>query len=199
MVMVTPRVGDLGVDRTNALFISAALGSGERIGVAPVMLQRRNLRSVRTRRKVFQAKVYADGSGARGKVVHNFALKRDVPPTPSVLNESAAFTNTFDLSRLPEAVFAAQVMKGVTLYLGAVPHSKWNPSQRPLRTDASAEPRTPAVVVAGIRKLFTRPRHGIAVNPKITRNPTRHGVKVKICGPASRRSAEPATLRFPLC
>ena len=197
MVLMTARVRDLGVYRADALFVPAALRDGERVGVAPIVLQRRNLRSVGARRKVFQAKVNADDAVAGRKRVGDLALKSDVPATPRILHERAGFEHAFNLARLPETVAALEVNECVAVDFQSTRDER-HPAEGAFGAEAGPETRASAVLIAGLSETATSPGNGVGMKRQITRHTASERFKINIGRPLALGAALPSALGLTL-
>lgn len=146
--LVAARVGDLGVDRANAAFISGALSDAERSLVCAIVPQCREERTIAACGKRLQSKVNADAAAADTQVVGHIALKDNVPAATSILREAPAFKAIQrNLARLPKPELALEICDFWAIDL----NSPWNdryPAERPLRAAARTETWTPSQCVS---------------------------------------------------
>jgi len=195
--VVTARVGDLGVDRTDAAFVPGALRNSKRRLVSAVVTKCRNSRAIAARGKRLQAEIDADCAIAGGEAVSDFALEANVPSTTGVLHEAARFERAVDVARFPEVELALEVgdVRVVDLH-GA--RNKRNPAEGALRAEASA-PAKMATVGIALGGVLTADRlDGIRVQAEISATAGAEFYQVKGGRPFSNATGLPAGFGFAL-
>lgn len=160
--MVTPRIGDLGMDRADAALVPSALSLGKRGFVSPIVSERRDFSPVAARGECLQAKINSDFAVAGGKVVFDLALKGYVPAPASVLHKSTGFERAFDLPRFPKPEPALQVGHSITVNAHG-PRDKGNPAERPFGSEAGAELRTLTLGITRCGELATDGLHSVGM------------------------------------
>jgi hypothetical protein len=83
------RIGDLGVDRTDAALVSGALRNGKRSLVLVVVPKRRDGRAITQRGKCLKPEIDADAAIAGREIVGDLALKNHEPSPACILDEAA--------------------------------------------------------------------------------------------------------------
>src|SRR5215470_12300771 len=128
--LMSARVGDLGVDRLDALL---ALGARKRRLVPAVVTKRWNARAIAARRKCLKPEIDADRPAAGWKIVRDRTLEADVPSPSRILDERASLELSFNLPRHPEAELAFEVDGHRAIHLQGT-WDKRNPSKFAART-----------------------------------------------------------------
>lgn len=196
--VVAAGVRDLCVDRTYPAFISGPLRSHKRGLVLSKMTERWNFFAGAQRRKVLEAKVNADPVRPHGKVVLNFALKRDVPSPASILDKSSALELPDDFPGFPEPISTLSVHDRVAIYFERARNERY-PSERSFGPRANAEPRAPTMLIPGFCKLMADMGHSVGVNAKLGGCASGQHSKVIFREPRRRLPALPALFRLAMC
>lgn len=194
--MVFARVGDLGMDRSNALFVSGPLRLTQGVCVFPVMLESGNARAVATGGHSLEAEVDADFPGA-SLLRFNLTLENDVPTTASVLGEAASFYGAGHLTVLPKTNLSLRIHKKAA--------SDWEvspPKRNPPKGSFSsiAGPKTWAASAFASR-LDKRPAdfaNSIRRYSKFSSRSRGEVHQVKMSWPARQPSGPPSRLCLPL-
>lgn len=108
MQMVSARVGNLGVDRTDALLVSGTLSVAQGVCMFPVMLESGHFGAVAANGDRLKAKVDAYLSNSALNL-GNFTLENDVPAPTCVLREAASLDRTAKFTVFPKAIGRAHV------------------------------------------------------------------------------------------
>jgi len=163
--MMTPRIGDLGMDRADAALVSCALSLGKRDFVSTIMLQRRDFGPVAARGERLETEVNTHLAVAGEKIVFDFTLKGDVPAPACILNKGSGLERAFDLPRLPEPKAALEVGHSVAIDAHGT-RDEWNPAERSFGSEAGAKARTLALGIPRRGKLSADRLNGIGMQPE---------------------------------
>ena len=195
--LMSARVGDLGVDRLDALLAPGALGARKRGLVPAVVTKRWNARTIAARRKRLEPEIDADRPAAGWKIVRDLTLEADVPSPSRILDERASLELSFNLPRHPEAELAFEVDGHRAIHL----QGRWdkrNPSKFAARTGTGPEPRASSLGIARRNELPANRLNRIGVQSKIGGGPRAQLDQVERGRPAGLHSRPPAPLRFSL-
>ena len=160
--VVTPRVGDLGVDRLDASLVPGPLRNSKLGLVSAVVFERRNAGAVRADGQRLESEVDADVARAGREIVGNLTLKADIPTTSRVLRKAATLEGASDLARLPEVELALEIgaVRAVDFHST---RNKRHPAERSLRAAAGTPAQMPAIGVPLGGVLAADRLHGIGV------------------------------------
>ena len=155
------RIGDFGMDRLSAFFVSRALRYGKSRFVFPEYARVLNLGTIGHRGKGFQAEVNTDLAECANILTGNLASEIDVPTSTRILGERSTLKDSFDVPAFPKAENALFITdRSIGDLNGA--GNKWQPSEGFL----SAIAGTLTDFVSGLRKLSTNISDCIAMQTK---------------------------------
>lgn len=178
--VVTARVRDLRMDRTDAPLVASPLRNRELGFVLPVVPQGENLSAVAQRGEVLQAKVDADDPVPNREVISDLALECDVPTPASILDKTAALKFALQIAGFPKSDMPLQINCGVTFdFRRSLCHR--NPAQRPSSPMRVSKPRATAMLITRTRKLSADFIHGNRMDTEIGGEASCQFVKIN-CG-----------------
>lgn len=160
------RVGDLGMDRTDAALVPGALLDRERGLVFSIVTESGDGRAVATCGQRLQPEINADLAGSSRQIFGNFALENSIPATARVLREAARFeTVERNVARSPEPEFALEIrhLRPVGLYSA---RDKRQPAERTFGAETDAKPRAALPGIPRGDKLTTSRSYRVGVQPE---------------------------------
>lgn len=172
------RIGNLGVNSLNSLFVSGSLCLAKRLFVFPEYSWVFNFRTIRHRGECFKTKVNSDLSECSDVFASNLASEIDIPTTTGVLRKRAALEFPFYVSAFPEPENSLFITYRSIGYLNGACDER-QPTERFFPSMA----RTFMGFVAGLHKLATNCGNSIAVKPKPLGTSCRKFYEVKSCRP----------------
>lgn len=159
------RVGDLGMDRANAAFVSGPLRNGKRGFVLAIVAQGRDGRAVAQCGERLKPEIDANAPVAGRQVVCDLALENDKPSPARILGKASGFDALGKVAGFPEPEAALEVshLRPVDLHRA---RDKRHPAEGALGSEAGAEARTFALGVARRGELAADGLNGVRVQPK---------------------------------
>ncbi len=182
--MVSPCVGDLGVDSADPTLIPCPLGLGELSLVLAVMPQRGHFMPVAACGQSLEAKVNADLTVPACEIVLDLALESDISAPASVLDEGSGSDLALDLPRLPKAIAALEVGDGILVHLDR-PVDERNPPKRSFGAETGPEARAFTVEIAGPDELPAGCADSVRVQAKVEGDSCAEPPQIKVRGPSN--------------
>lgn len=197
MKMVTPGVGDLGVDSLDPTFITGALRDGKFTFVSPIVPQGRDRSAITTGRDGLESKVDSDLAIPSPEIVGDLALKGDVPSPTGVLSEAPRLELAFNVARFPEVEFALEIDDVRAINLQCTRDKRY-PSERTIGTSTCAKSRASFFRITRYGKLPADSLHGIGVNSEISSGSGTQIDQVKSARPFGDTASLPSGLGLAL-
>lgn len=181
MQKVLATVGDLGVKIPRLSGTTLALMFGYAALLISIPARRLNFAPIRAGRQRFQPQVDSDMlfAGCYG-FVWRFTDEIDIPASPRILSESAAFDQAGNLSTLPEPENLPCITNGIAQHLHARGF-EGNPSQRPFTAPAQSA----FLLLLTARGVFLAHRlHRLRVQAQFPAAARCQLIQIKATGPA---------------
>lgn len=197
MKMMTARVGDFGVYRLSAGFISGPVRLAEIGFILPIMANGWDSFSRAKRREPLKAKINPNCTASCYDSYSHFILERDVPAPSRILDEGAALVSPFDFTRLPNSEPPFEINDGCAVN-GNCPGYKGYPSKRPLGSIARTEARAFSMLISSSDKLTANRLDSIGMDAKVATGSCGKFDKVVCSWPKYTPATPSASLRFAL-
>jgi len=163
--LVFARVGDLGVDRTDAALVTGPLRNGKRGLVLAIVPKRRDGRAIAQRGERLKPEIDADAAIAGRQIVRDLALENDEPSPARILGKAPSLDALGKVAGFPEPEPALEIgqLRPVDLHRA---RDKRHPAEGALGAEAGAEARTLALGVTRRGELAADGLNGVRVQPE---------------------------------
>jgi putative transposase len=189
--LVFARVGDLGVDRTDAALVSGPLRNAKRGLVLAIVSKRRDGLAIAQRGERLEPEIDANAPVAGRQIVRDLALEDDEPSSARILGKAAGLDALGKVSRFPEPEPALEVshLRAIDLHRA---RDKRHPAEGALGAEAGAEARTLALGVTRRGELAADGLNGIGVQAEQRAASGAELDQVEGAGPLSDATSFPA-------
>ena len=163
--LVFARVGDLGVDRANAAFVSCPLRNGKRGLVLAIVAKCRDGRAIAQRGERLKPEIDANAPVAGRQIVRDLALENDEPSPARILGKAPGLDALGKVAGFPEPEPALEISHLRAVDLDGA-RDKRHPAERALRSEAGPEARTSSLGVTRCGELAADRLHGVRMHPE---------------------------------
>lgn len=164
--VVTASVGNFRRDSSSPLLVTGSLGNCQRSLILPVMAKCGYGFTVACDSQFLKAQVNTDSAMASSKIIFDLALEGYIPAATRVLHETTGLELAAHFAAFPKAVSLLEVDRSVTINANGS-RDKWNPAQCALSSEAGAESRAAAILIARFGELATYGLNGVGVQAQI--------------------------------